>query len=117
MKSRYASFIGLVASVGCIILCAIFLFWNPYSTTPAGGGTFLIVSIMLVVPACLAIVASLLNKRVFMYITFVWSLPYGLYFTVVSIPSLWNLFGWILISYFLSARLMHNHYVDKNVVL
>ncbi|SDN05617.1 Flavodoxin-like fold [Paenibacillus sp. yr247] len=44
--------------------------------------------IMLIFPAFLGIITSFLKNRILMYIVFVWSLPYGLYFSVVSIPSL-----------------------------
>ncbi|AJY75150.1 hypothetical protein VN24_11875 [Paenibacillus beijingensis] len=97
------SFFGAVASVGCIILCAIFLFWNPYSRTPAGTDTVLILFIMLIIPALLGIVVSFMANRILRYMVFVWSLPYGLYLSLASIPSVWNLFGAVLILYLVSA--------------
>jgi hypothetical protein len=97
------SIFGLVASVGCIILCAIFLYWNPYSSTPSDSGMIKIFYTMLILPAFLGILASFLKYRVLMYIVFVWSLPCGLYLSIVSIPSIWNLFGAVLIFYLVSA--------------
>jgi hypothetical protein len=41
------------------------------------------------------------------HIVFVWSLPYGLYLCVVLIPSVWNLFGVVLILYLISAMRMN----------
>jgi hypothetical protein len=41
-----------------------------------------------------------------MYIVFAWSLPLGLYLAVAKIPGLWNLFGVVLIAYFVSAMRM-----------
>src|SRR5205809_848642 len=88
---KYSIF-GLVASIGCMILCAVFLYWNPYSSTPSNSGTTSVFYIMLIIPACVGIVASFLKNRILMFFVFIWSLPYGLYLTVVSIPSIWNLF-------------------------
>jgi hypothetical protein len=101
------SFFGLVASVGCIILCGIFLFWNPYSSTPVSNDTLKIIFTFLILPAFLGIVTSFLKNRILMYIVFVWSLPFGLYFCFASIPSVWNLFGLVLILYLISAIRMN----------
>lgn len=95
--------IPLIASVGCIILCAIFLFWNPYSKTLANNDTVLIISIMLIFPAIVGIINSFLKNRILMYIVFAFSLPCGLYLSVASIPSMWNLFSVVLILYLVSA--------------
>ncbi len=101
------SFLGLVASVGCIVLCCVFLFWNPYSSTPIGNDTLLIIIATLILPAFLGIVTSFRNNRTLMYIVFVWSIPYGLYLCVASIPSVWNLFGVVLFLYLISAKRMN----------
>jgi hypothetical protein len=61
---------------------------------------------MLILPAFIGIVASCLKNRILMYIVFVWSLPLGLYLTIVKIPSIGNLFGAVLILYLVSAMLM-----------
>ncbi|MEC0091116.1 hypothetical protein [Paenibacillus macquariensis] len=103
MNFKKPLFSAVVASVGCIILCLVLLFWNPYSKTPARNDTILIISIMLILPACLGIIASLLRSAILMFIVLVWSLPYGLYLSLVVIPSLWNLFGVVLILYLVSA--------------
>ncbi|TCZ76534.1 hypothetical protein E0485_13095 [Paenibacillus albiflavus] len=96
------SILGLFASVGCIILCVVFLYWNPYSSTPPNSGTIKVIYIMLILPALVGIVASFLKNRILMCIVFVWSLPYGLYLAVAS-TSIWNLFGIVLIAYIVSA--------------
>jgi hypothetical protein len=57
------SIFGLVASFGCIIMCAIFLYWNPYSSTPSNDGTIKTFYTMLILPAFLGIVASFLKNR------------------------------------------------------
>ncbi|MBP1964176.1 hypothetical protein [Paenibacillus aceris] len=100
------SIFGLVASIGCIILCAVFLYGNPYSSTPPDSGTKNVFYTMLILPACVGIVASFLKNRILMFIVFIWSLPYGLYLTVVSIPSIWNLFGVVLLVYFVTTMKM-----------
>ena len=97
---------GMIASVGCIVLSMILLFWNPYSETQAGMDTIVILSIMVILPACLGVAASLLRLRVLMVIVFVWSLPYGIYLTVAAVPSLFNLFGAVLLFYLVSALTM-----------
>jgi hypothetical protein len=109
MKSIYPLF-GVVASVGCIILCAIFLYWNPYSRTPARNDTVQIIFIMLIFPAFIGIITSFLRNRILMYIVFVWSLPYGLYLSVARIPSVMNLFSLVLILYLVSAIRMSKSY-------
>jgi hypothetical protein len=109
LKSKY-SLLGVVASVGCIILFAIFLFWNPYSGAPVGKDTILIIFIMLICPAFIGIINSFLRNRILMHIVFVWSLPYGLYLFVASIPSIWNLFSVVLILYLVSAIRMSKSY-------
>lgn len=103
MKYKYPQMGPLIPSVGCIILCVILLFWNPYSKVASSNDTVVIILIMLILPACIGIVASFLRSRVLMYTVFVWSLPYGLYLSVASIPSVWNLFALVLILYFVSA--------------
>jgi hypothetical protein len=109
LKSKY-SLLGVVSSVGCIILCAIFLFWNPYSRTLASKDMILIIFIMLICPAFIGIINSFLRNRILMHFVFVWSLPYGLYFSVASIPSIWNLFSVVLILYLVSAIRMSKSY-------
>jgi len=103
MNLKKPLFSALVASVGCIILCLLLLFWNPYSKTPAGNDTILIISIMLILPACLGIITSFLRSAILMSIVLVWSLPYGLYLSLGVIPSVWNLFGAVLVLYLVSA--------------
>lgn len=97
---------GMIASVGCIVLSMILLFWNPYSDTQAGMDTIVILSIMVILPACLGVAASLFRLRVLMVVVFVWSLPYGIYLTVAAVPSLFNLFGAVLLFYLVSALTM-----------
>lgn len=93
------SITGLVASLGSILLCCIFMFWNPYSPGRAGNDTVLILIVSMILPACLGVIASCLKSRVLMNIVFAWSLPYGLYLSIASIPSIFTLFLVVLILY------------------
>ncbi|SDW08371.1 hypothetical protein SAMN05518855_1001205 [Paenibacillus sp. CF384] len=103
---KAALFLGLAASIGCIILCGLFLYWNPYSSTPLNERTIIIIYLMLILPACIGIIAALLKNRIIMYIVFSWSLPCALYLSIAKIPGIWNLFGIVLILYLISAILM-----------
>ena len=78
---------GLVASLGCLIITMVFLYGNPYSDTPANKGTVIFFYVLLIAPALVGAIASILKNRALMYIVFVSSLPCGLYMTVASIPS------------------------------
>jgi len=71
------SYIGLFASLGCILLCGLFLFWNPYSGASASNDTTYVIFISLILPACIGLVSSFLRRRILMYIALLWSLPYG----------------------------------------
>ncbi|RKP52966.1 hypothetical protein D7Z26_14570 [Cohnella endophytica] len=97
------SFSGMAASVGCMILCFIFLYWNPYSGDEPNSGTVRIMFMMLILPACIGLVNSFFRNRTLMYIVFAWSLPYGLYVAVASIPSIWNLYVGVLVLYLVSS--------------
>ncbi|OCT10975.1 hypothetical protein A8709_04530 [Paenibacillus pectinilyticus] len=97
------SYLGAVASLGCMLLICWFLFWNPYSETAASRGTIGILLAMLLLPAMLGLIGSLTMKHRLIYIAFFWSLPYGLYFSVASLPSIWNLFIIVLALYLVSA--------------
>lgn len=110
MRSKYSLY-GVIASIGCILLCAIFLYWNPYSRSAASNETVLITFFMLILPAFLGTINSFLGNRILMYIVLVWSMPYGLYVSIASIPSVWNLFMVVLILYLVSAIQMSKGYV------
>jgi hypothetical protein len=97
------SLLGLLAALGCLILCAIFLYANPYASSEVNNGTRSIMYAMLILPALTGVVASLFSYRIGMVIVFIWSLPYGLYIAIASIPSIWNLFGVVLLMYVLSV--------------
>lgn len=94
--------VGMAASAAIIILSGMFLFANPYSETPPEPDTIIIVTLMLIMPACLALASAIARRMVFMTIAFVWSLPYGLYLTFAALPSMWSLYGAVLLLYIVS---------------
>lgn len=100
MKKAFSfSNVGVVASLGSLLLCCWFLWGNPYSESAASMDTILLLLVMLVAPAGLGLIGSLMSKGKLMFVALIWSLPYGLYMTVAKIPSLWNLFGVMLVLY------------------
>lgn len=96
--SKKASLIGVNFRGLSICLWIIFSFFNPYSNGTEMEpmvNTF----IMLFLPACLAIISSLSSKKVFMFISFLWSLPISLY--LILTLSIFALFGITCFSYLL----------------
>ncbi|WP_083270630.1 hypothetical protein [Bacillus marinisedimentorum] len=85
------------------MLWFIFSFVNPYASAsgpePAFNTFF-----MLVLPAAMAIRASLSVKKSFMLIAFLWSLPLSLYFALT--PGIFALFTVTSSAYLLSFLLM-----------
>lgn len=82
--------LGLISGILSICLWIIFSFFNPYSNT-TDIEPILNTFIMLCLPACLAIISSLMSKKVLMLIAFIWSLPISLY--VAMTPSIFAIFG------------------------
>ena len=112
------SLLGLLGSVICLALCILFLYANPYSnpSQPLEKSTILIFYVLLILPAIVGVAASLLNNNIMMYVVFGWSLPCGLYLSVVSIPSIWNSYAVVLILYLVSAmQLKKEKYRNKIV--
>ncbi|MBD3918520.1 hypothetical protein H8B09_07115 [Paenibacillus sp. PR3] len=97
------SLTGLIGSFLCIVLSSILLFWNPYSSFKISTDTGMVVFMMLILPACCGVAASIFKVRYLMGIVFIWSLPYGIYLSAASIPSLYNLFAVVLILYLVSV--------------
>ncbi|MBD2869346.1 hypothetical protein [Paenibacillus arenilitoris] len=103
---RFPSLAGLAASIGCLALCAFLLFANPYTGETAGRDSLLIVGLAVGAPACLALAASLVRMRLLMLAALIWSTPYGLYLSLASVPSVWNLFLAVLLLYGIAAATM-----------
>ncbi|GMK37159.1 hypothetical protein PCCS19_02120 [Paenibacillus sp. CCS19] len=100
------SLIGLTGSFLSIVLSVILMFWNPYSSQEVSNYTMLVILIMLVIPACVGVVASIYKLRYLMGIALVWSLPMGVYLSIASIPSVFNLYAVVLLMYLASALMM-----------
>lgn len=91
--------IGVAGGLLSIILWTIFNFFNPYSNQievdPA-----LIMFFMILLPAVLAIIASITSKPSWVLIAFIWATPYSLY--LVLTPGIFALFGISCMFYLLS---------------
>lgn len=99
LKIRKTSiFLGVMAGISSILLWIELNFYN--HETDVKINTFF----MLFLPACLAIIASLITKKFLMLLAFVWSLPLSLY--LVLTPSIFALFGITCITYLISFLFM-----------
>ncbi|WP_138754938.1 hypothetical protein [Paenibacillus sinopodophylli] len=58
--------------------------------------------LMLILPAYLALVSAIVWRRLPMLITLIWSLPFGIYLALAAFPSIWSLFGVVLLLYLCS---------------
>jgi hypothetical protein len=96
---KVSSLLGLLSGGASLILWLVFNFFNPYSN-PADAGPFATTFFWLFLPACLAIYSSLSSKNSFMFIAFIWSLPFSLY--LVLTPGIFALVGATCIAYFIS---------------
>nr|WP_106781443.1 hypothetical protein [Lysinibacillus timonensis] len=90
--------LGIVAGIASIVLWIVLVFANPYAVLGSGGTitTF----VMLFLPACLAIFASIKGKHVLLLLAFIWSLPISLY--VYFTPGIFSWFGITSFTYLFS---------------
>lgn len=98
-----SAILGVVSGGISICLWIIFSFFNPYSSAihiEPVLNTF----IMLCLPACLAIISSLMFRKSLMLISFIWSLPISLY--IAMTPNIFSLFSVTCFAYLLSYFLM-----------
>lgn len=95
--------LGIISGGGTIFLWIVFSFFNPYSgvlnTEPILNTFF-----MICLPACLAIISSLVSKKGLMLIAFIWSFPISMYTAMT--PSIFTLFGLTCFAYLISYLLM-----------
>ena len=97
-----ANIIGLLVSLGGMVLTIIFLYFNPYG----GGftsGTVKISYATLFAPALFTLVTLLFKKHRLMFISFLWSLPISFY--LGGTPGIFKMFGLICILYLVTALL------------
>jgi hypothetical protein len=97
---RWSAFFLSLLGIG---LSFSFLFANPYSEQEVSSSTKVIVVLMLLLPSVVMAISIWLGLRLLMAISLVWLAPYSLYFTVTSIPSMWNLFVPILLVQFVAT--------------
>jgi len=104
------SVLGVIAGVFSIALWIVLIFKNPYTgSSPEDMATTTFVTLCL--PACLAIISSIMNKKYLMLTAFIWSLPISLY--VMMTPGI---FAWFIapcITYFICFLLMA-FYMNKS---
>ncbi|MDQ0888770.1 putative effector of murein hydrolase LrgA (UPF0299 family) [Paenibacillus sp. V4I9] len=98
---RIAQRIGVVSSIGTMILWIILVLLNPYIHERAENDVIINTLFTLFVPACVALLASTIKKPSLMFIAFVWSLPISLYMTMS--PSIFKLFGVTSFMYLISG--------------
>ncbi|MFD2639260.1 hypothetical protein [Piscibacillus salipiscarius] len=98
-----SKFIGIISGFASIILWIVLNFYNPY-TNSYGVEPVLSTFFMLLLPACVAIVASFTSKPSLLLIAFVWSLPFSLYLALT--PGIFVLFGVSCMSYLISFFLI-----------
>lgn len=106
MMQRTAKWIGSLAGLVSIILWIILHFYNPYvDATDMISWRQSIITLLL--PAILAIAASLSTQYIFLFIAFLWSLPFSLYLAFTS--GIFALFAVTCVAYLISYIMM---YVD-----
>lgn len=88
---RIAQRIGVISSTCTMILWIILALLNPYTHERAENDVIISTLFSLFVPACVALLASVIHKSSLMFIAFLWSLPISLYMTMT--PSIFKLFG------------------------
>lgn len=114
MIRKTAFLLGVIAGLFSIALWIVLVFYNPYA--PADfDETAVNTFIMLVLPAFLAIIACLLNKKSLIFIAFVWSLPISLYMMLTP-----GIFAWFIVScaaYFISFLLMIYPTMKEKIII
>jgi hypothetical protein len=90
-----AAIIGSIASLGNMFFWAAFVIFNPYSNTGYSAGTYILAVVMIGL-AFLGIFASLKTKTFLMFLVFLGSALWGLYFLLTP-----GIFWWIGIFDFL----------------
>jgi hypothetical protein len=95
-------FLGVMAGISSISLWFVLIFNNPYSTPTHEPAV--ITFLMLVLPSCLAIVASFTSRKFLMLIAFLWSFPISLY--LIGTPGIFALFGVTSLFYLISFLFM-----------
>ncbi|HHT7237874.1 MULTISPECIES: hypothetical protein [Bacillus] len=102
MDNNVNVYIGVAAAINIFILSIVFLYFNPYSNQMLDKEVYITVFFMFLLPSFLAVIAVLVRKKILMILCGGWLLPGTLYFSVVAMPTLWNLYIIFLMIYFIS---------------
>ncbi len=106
MKMRsFAKILGISASIVSIVLWIVLIFFNPYTTDPVDSETITRTLMMLLLPACLALGATITARKPFLLIAFIWSLPMSIYLALT--PSIFALFAFTSILYLMSYLILY----------
>lgn len=73
------------------------------------SSTKMIVVLMLIVPSAIMALSIGFGLRFIMAISLIWLAPYSLYFAIVSIPSIWNVFFLILVIQIIATVSLFRH--------
>ena len=105
---RAAMSIGTMAGVVSVFLWIKLHFFNPYIEHISESISIRQTILTLLLPAILAIAASLTKKHTFLFIAFLWSLPISIYSAFTK--SVYALFAATCFGYILSYILMYAAY-------
>ncbi|SHG60127.1 hypothetical protein SAMN05216225_104415 [Ornithinibacillus halophilus] len=104
---RFSIILGVFAGTSSIILFFFLHFMNPYNNA-FQTGAFVNTLLTLFLPACLALLAVIKTRHIFMLIAFIWSLPISLYISLT--PGVFAFFGLTNLCYLISFLLAYLHH-------
>ena len=100
---KISRILGIIAGLSSISLWLVLVFFNPYSSDD-GARIAVITFTMLLLPACLAIIAAIQPNSTGMLIASVWSLPVSAYLAMT--PGIFAYFGLSSVIYLVSFIMM-----------
>ena len=103
MMKKISRFLGVVTGLSSVFLWLVLVFFNPYSSDD-GARIAVITFTMLLLPACLAIIAAIQPNSTGMLIAFIWSLPVSAYLAMT--PGIFAFFGLSSFIYLVSFIMM-----------
>lgn len=106
MKKSTILFWGFLSSFIICILSFVFVFFNPYSQVNFLSSTAILVILFTIIPSIIAALSLLIGKFLLTMICCIFLTPMCLYLSVSSIPSIWNLYGVMLIILIISALML-----------
>ncbi|MBD0384200.1 hypothetical protein [Paenibacillus sedimenti] len=100
----YWRYLGILSSLGTIVLWLILNFYNPYNSASPSNDVLIRTGAFLLAPALVAVIGLIIRKQFIMFIAFFWSLPLSLY--IAMTPSIFKLFIGTSFGYLLAGILM-----------